>query len=81
MTDTDLRKIIWLDSNTHSGWHDPTDQRYGPIKVTSVGWLIHETDEAVTLAGSVVFGDDYQAADTMTIPKVCIMSDKKLSKR
>lgn len=77
----ELRKVIWLDSNTKMGWHFPDETNYEPITITSVGWVISETDEYITLAGSVCFGDEYQAADAMTIPKVCIVSDKELTKR
>lgn len=73
-----LRMVIWVDSNTRSGWHHPADQDYGPMEVVSVGWVLHETDQSVTLSGSVVFGDDFQAADTMTIPKVCVVREKAL---
>ncbi|TNE66848.1 MAG: hypothetical protein EP336_09535 [Rhodobacteraceae bacterium] len=76
MNQSQIRKIVWLDSNTHAGWHDPDQQKYAPIRVISIGWLVAEDDESVTLSGSVVFGDDYQATDTMTIPKVCIVSDE-----
>ena len=81
MKSADLKKVIWMDSNTRSGWHYPDEQKYGPLKVTSVGWCVAECDESITLAGSVVFGDDFQASDTMTIPKVCIVSNKTLAKR
>ena len=81
MINAELKKITWLDSSTHSGWHDPDEQNYGALKVTSVGFLVAESEAAITLAGSIVFGDDYQVTDTMTIPKVCILSQKTLAKR
>lgn len=81
MDNATLRKITWMDSNTHSGWHDPNLQKYAPLKVSSVGYVMDENDESITLAGSVVWGDNFQASDTMTIPKVCIVSDRELSQR
>ena len=81
MESAELRKVVWLDSNQMIRWHDPEDVDYGPIKVTSVGWVLREDDESVTLSGSVVFGKDFQAADAMTIPKCCIVSQKTLEKR
>jgi hypothetical protein len=76
-----LRKVIWLDSAQVVRWHGPEDATYGPVKVTTVGWVLEETDEYIVLSSSVVFGDDYQAADAMSIPKVCIINDKKLNAR
>lgn len=81
METAELRKLVWLDSNTHGGWHIPSEQRYGALKCTTVGFLVHEGVDSVTLSGTIVFGDDHQVTDTMTIPKVCILSDKVLAKR
>lgn len=81
MEDLPMKKVVWLDSNTRSGWHYPEDQKYGPLKVVTVGHVIKETDEAITLSASVVFGENYQTCDTMTIPICCILSIKDVSKR
>ena len=81
MEDLPLKKVIWMDSNTPSGWHYPDSQNYRPLKVISVGYVVFENDDCITLAGSVVFGEDYQASDTMTIPKCCILSVKDMQKR
>lgn len=79
--DLPLIKVIWLDSSTRSGWHFPDSQEYDELKVTSVGFLIAESETSITVAGSAVFGKDYQVSDTMTIPRCCIISQKELNKR
>ncbi len=45
--------IRWRDATYASGWHFKSEIPTGPALVESVGWLIAETDEAVTLALSV----------------------------
>ena len=79
MDSAQIRRIVWLDSSSHSGWHDPTKQEYVPLTAVTVGHCITETDDSITISASVIFGDEYQVADSMTIPKVAILSDEELT--
>ena len=71
---SEVKRIEWVDSNTYSGWHYPKDHKYEPMTVITVGWCIAEDDACITISSSVVFGEFHQVSDTITIPKVCIVS-------
>ena len=79
MNSAEIRRIEWLDSAGHSGWHDPTLQTYKPLHAVSVGFCIAEDDESITISSSVIFGEDFQASDAITVPKLCITSDETLT--
>ena len=69
------RKIVmvdWEDSTGGGHWTFLSDQTFKTILVRSVGYLLDETDEHLTISCSV--GDDgEQAHSPMTIPKRCIV--------
>lgn len=78
MDGAELRSITWLDSNVSQGWHDPTCQEYKPLVVSTVGYVLSENTKCVTVAGSVIWGEDFQAIDAMTIPRGCIVRQHTL---
>lgn len=62
--------IEWVDSASHGGvWTHKTDLETGSHKIRSVGWLVREDDDALTIVAHE--GGDQYSGD-MTIPKVAI---------
>ena len=68
-----LKLIEWVDSTTTARWQDTRDIRTTPSRCATVGFLVHSTKDAITLAQSLDRdGGDVNA--TMTIPRGCIKS-------
>ena len=67
--------VVWEDSNVTRGWHDQDDTTYHPSTVMTIGWLIHENRNCITVASSAIFQKgNQQVTDPMTIPRGCIQS-------
>jgi hypothetical protein len=71
MAEYTICRIRWMDANCLSGWHnaDAIAER-GLLLVQSVGWLVQESDDCLTLAMS---HSPHRAGDLLTIPKVSIV--------
>ncbi len=67
-----IQKIVWVDTQTKSGWLDEDELIDQPLKVCTAGWLVSENSEAVTLAQSYVEELD-QVGEIIVIPKVAIL--------
>ena len=71
--------VEWLDS-THlapGGWIDrDVAAEQGPCSIISVGWLIGDDGDAITLAQSITEADDVTGA--FVIPTACIVRLRKL---
>ena len=72
----DIVLVKWLDSyGVQAGWQDISDYKANRLEITSVGKIIYEDDDVISLAHN--FADETghtlpQANGIMTIPKVCI---------
>ena len=70
-----LVKIEWIDScSSNTEWMllSDIDEDIQPIRITTVGFLMQETGECVTVAQN--YGvEPEQACNFMTIPKGCIL--------
>ena len=72
----DIVCVKWLDSyGVQAGWQDISDYKANKLEITSVGKIIYEDDDVISLAHN--FADEtentlQQANGIMTIPKVCI---------
>ena len=70
------RKVVfvrWSDAHHASGWtRDTPDNK--PTPCVTVGIILAEDEEAVTVCCSISEEDDPQHCGQMTIPKVCIVS-------
>lgn len=71
-----LERVTWLDSSSHNEWTrlkslDPEDD----MTHDSVGWVVQETEDRVTLAAHVQTGetDNPALAGQITIPKCAIV--------
>lgn len=70
--------IKWLDSyGVQTGWQPLYGYKANKLEITSVGKIIYEDNDVVSVAGN--FADETenteeQANGIMTIPKVCITS-------
>jgi len=71
-------EVEWDDSVTHSTpWVSPDDLKLDGLamRCTSVGYLVHQTPEAVVLAQSASFsraGEVEEYGQPITIPRVAI---------
>ena len=69
--------IEWYDSHYIPGWHrEPPMQK--PLVCKSVGWLLYESKEAMTIASHITQEDDPQRSGEMTIPRGAIVKVTKL---
>jgi hypothetical protein len=60
--------LTWRDSCTDGHWdHDPT---HALAEIRSVGWLLHHTDELITIAQSL--DGDENTAERLTVPVVTV---------
>jgi len=78
--------VEWVDSATIHGWHDIEELQDdgGTVFMQSVGWIIHETKEALMLAAHLhkdipENGAVRMAADAIAIPKVAIRVRRALN--
>ena len=73
-------KIEWIDScSSNTEWTLLSDicEDIQPIKITTIGFLIQETDDCITVAQNYGI-DPEQACNFMTIPKGCIKKIEEL---
>ncbi len=79
----DVEVIEWVDSQGDGSWRPLGEAAKSDMsRCTSVGYIVGESDDAVTLAQSIDPGveDERRAMvdNTVTIPKVAITSRKVL---
>ena len=73
--------VRWVDSSSRAGWQD-MDGSYIPLMtVETIGWLVQEDKESITLALSRVFDGSSSApyAHLINIP-LCAIKDRKTFK-
>lgn len=75
----DIVKVKWMDSASQGrqDWHLLSDHDHSIVIVTSVGHLIYEDDQIITLVLSL--STEAMIVGDMTIPKACILKRKKLA--
>ncbi len=62
--------LTWNDSTGWKGWCKPEDCADGPSSIESIGFVVHETKEYITISTS--YGTTGNFADPICIPKACI---------
>lgn len=66
--------VCWWDSHQRTGWTFDDPAKY-PLQCFSMGWLVHDGKEAITVAAHLAYSDDgRQRTGEMTIPKCAIES-------
>ncbi len=75
-----LVEIVWDDATSNSDSWVHLDDISAPERVNTTGFLVKETEAAVTIAGSVAAYEDSigTVGNTMTIPKGMIHSRRLL---
>lgn len=71
--------IDWIDSSTIRGWQHADDKPVGyyePTKIQSVGYLVEDTKDFVTLTTSL--SENGGIIDPLSIPKVAIIKKRVL---
>ena len=71
--------LHWEDSRGGTEWISKRDYKPHTAKVVSVGMLVAETDECVTITCSMTKEDDGYYYAPITVPKSCIMDRRTLS--
>lgn len=74
-----LWQIDWKDAKADGGWNQVDKYKTKLLIVHSVGWKLAETKESVLLAQQM--SESGQAADTINIPKSCIVKQYKLPRK
>jgi hypothetical protein len=72
----DLEYILWLDAHSQDEWTHDLDCK--PVMCATVGILIKETDDCVSITHTKQVETDGVCC-TIHIPKVCIVDRKKLT--
>ena len=75
-TTYNLYKIDWKDACSNTSWRALDECRLNLLVVHSVGWLVGENKEVISLAQQL--SANGTAADTINIPKSCIVNKYKL---
>ena len=80
MADSNPRPVYWIewiDSSTSGGWLHEERARASDLRCWSIGFLVCDDDESVTVAGSCAA----QGAllDPITIPKVAITDMREVA--
>jgi hypothetical protein len=74
--------VSWKDHTANGGWID-VDEFHGPSLCHSVGWVMKEDDEGLTLAGSwspsMRKHDEESAGNVQYLLKSCIVQRRKLT--
>ena len=68
--------IVWQDSHSEQVWSAAKEIDDDITPVTSIGWLIKETEKTITISTSRTKEDVF--ADPLTIPKFAISKRRKL---
>jgi len=84
INDKDIREtpklyVEWIDSTAIRGWQhgsSMTDKYAEPSKICSIGYLIKETKDFITISTSV--SNNGNMMDPLTIPKCAITKKKKI---
>lgn len=65
--------VDWIDASSVDAW-EPANAPRKPQKCRTVGFLVHEDEDCISLASSLGFHDGHtdDCCLTMTIPKVAI---------
>lgn len=87
--DWPLVRVEWIDSaGAGSGWQRvKAAETIRPSRAVSVGFLIHEDDDCLTVAGHVVVMQDTDPDDggqtdvdgAIVIPKCCVLARSSLT--
>jgi len=72
----DAYLVTWRDSSSLRGWHHATDPEHTAAVITSIGWLIRRTKDAITLTTS--FSENNNVVDAITIPIEAVVKMKRL---
>jgi|GEM_PF-5789510 len=66
--------VEWIDSATGGGWQGIDQAEHGALECITVGFLVKETDEALSVAHSVSQqdGEDSGVCDMISIPQCAI---------
>jgi hypothetical protein len=73
--DKPLKVVEWLDAVCISCW-TAAGSPLEPIKAISVGFVLHEDEAYIQLAGTVATDGEYN--QSMTIPKGMVLSVKEI---
>lgn len=69
----DILLVEWIDSCGSSGWRPLADIQQEPSRCQTVGWLVSENKEALTLAlNRAENHDNVPFGETICIPKIAI---------
>jgi len=72
-----IEKIVWTDSFSSDKWINIWDIDDEPLLITTIGFVVKESSESISLASTTHSGK--MACCIMTIPKCCIKSRSKIS--
>jgi hypothetical protein len=78
----DIVLVVWEDSlGCPQGWQRFEECEPSTVTIRSVGWILRETEEAITLCPHIgkVDGEENQGQGIMTIPKRCVLTRTAIS--
>ena len=69
--------VQWIDSTAHYRWVTVADLGSGPDPCESIGWLVRDEKDFITVAGHRSPGTD-SFTGAITIPRAAVRSIKKI---
>ena len=72
-------EVVWFDTHGTTGWLDRLMTE--PLECRSVGFLIHMSPRSVVLAAMFADGHSAPYGHTITIPRGCVKSVRRLADR
>jgi len=64
--------VKWVDHCNYSGWVETKGKTFPPIVVESLGFLVEETEEYISIAQTKEFENKEKVTEVMCILKSCI---------
>ena len=63
--------VHWDDARSDDGWSEESDLKMQPAQITTLGFLLKETEDLLCVASSVD-AHTQQVSGIMFIPKACV---------
>ena len=78
-----LSRVVWIDSEGSTGWEFASKRMRDrkPGKITTIGYVITDSEDNLLLAQSVGFAEDdgsYSVYNTMNIPRCSIIEQEEI---
>lgn len=71
-----LVEVLWRDAESSHGWEDEDESDHTIPEVWTIGFLIHESEDGITVAATS--GKDRSTNNRLKIPRQMVVTMRKL---